>query len=300
MSRSRFTSVALTICVTAVVGCGDGNDMPPAPVSGRVLDGTQDIERENSSETRAADADRASPNSEHHYFHKVAQPHAAEWGYDGDSGPGHWGDLSPDYVLAAKGQQQSPIDITGAASQDLPAIEFAYHPSQIDLVYNGHTVEEIEDKHSSINVDGQHFVLHQFHFHAPSEHTIDGKHASMEMHLVHKSEDGKVAVVGVLIDTGADNPAFDAVWDYLPSAANRERIESATIDAANLLPVDHSYYRYTGSFTPPPCTEDVLWMVLKTPVELSAGQIEKFRSVISGNNRPTQPLNERTVAVSAE
>jgi len=304
MSFLRLASVGLAVCVASIVGCGGADE--PAPVSSRVLDGiasddTSTTEPVNSSETTLEpDSGNSSTDKEHHYFHKAAQSHAAEWGYDGDSGPEHWGNLSPDYVLAVKGQQQSPIDITGAVSEDLCAIEFEYHPSKIDLVYNGHTVEEIEDKHSSINVEGKRFVLQQFHFHAPSEHTIDGRHASMEMHLVHKSDDGKIAVVGVLIDTGADNPAFDAVWDYLPSADNRERIESATVDAANLLPVDRSYYRYMGSFTTPPCTQDVLWMVLKTPVELSAGQIEKFRSVISGNNRPTQPLNDRTIAVSAE
>jgi len=183
MPLSRFTCAVLTICVATTVGCGDGDE--PAPVSGRVLDGTQDdgdsaAQPDRSSETSVkADAGIASSDDEHHYFHKVAQAHAAEWSYEGSSGPEHWGVLSPDYVLAAKGKRQSPIDITDALSQELPEIELDYHPSQIDLVYNGHTVEEIEDKHSSINVDGKQLVLQQFHFHAPSEHTIDGKHAVM-------------------------------------------------------------------------------------------------------------------------
>ena len=217
MPHSRFTRTVLTMCVTAIAGCGDGIELPPAPVSGRVLDGMQDngnsvTEPDHSSETSVkADADIASADNEHHYFHKVARSHAAEWSYDGTSGPERWGDLSPEYVLATQGRRQSPIDITGAVSQALPEIELDYHPSRIDLVYNGHTVEEIEDKHSAINVDGQQFVLRQFHFHAPSEHTIDGKHAAMEMHLVHKTDAGQIAVIGVLIEPGADNPAFDAV-----------------------------------------------------------------------------------------
>lgn len=293
MLTQKSAGSLLTLCVVCMTGCGDdgGSARPeilPTPAEPSSV----------ASPTSAADDVPA--RDEHHYFHKTAQAHAAEWGYDGDAGPGHWADLSPEYALAKTGQQQSPIDIAGAVSQDLPGIQFDYHPSQIDLVYNGHTVEEIEDKRSAMNVDDSHFVLQQFHFHGPSEHTVDGKHTAMEMHLVHKDADGKIAVIGVLIEEGADNPAFDAVWDYLPDATNRERIETVTVDAASLLPRDHSYYRYTGSFTTPPCTEDVLWMVLKTPVELSASQIEKFRAVISGNNRPVQPLNGRPLAVSAE
>ena len=105
-------------------------------------------------------------------------------------------------------------------------------------------------------------------------------------------------MVAVLIEEGEDNPAFDAVWDYLPSDANRERKSPTTVDAATLLPKTRQYFRYPGSFTTPPCTEDVLWLVLKTPVELSKEQIEKFRSIIHGNNRPVQPRNERTITIS--
>ena len=104
----------------------------------------------------------------------------------------------------------------------------------------------------------------------------------------------------MLIEEGADNAAFEQVWNYLPSPENRERKKGATVDAATLLPIDHDYFHYTGSFTTPPCTEDVLWMVLKSPVELSPEQIKTFRAIIKGNNRPVQPLNGRTVTVSVD
>jgi carbonic anhydrase len=153
----------------------------------------------------------------------------------------------------------------------------------------------MEDGASAIVVEGKRYVLAQFHFHAPSEHTIDGRHADMEMHLVHKSEDGQVAVVGVMIRAGAENLAFAPIWDRLPTPANKERRATATIDAASLLPKDHGHYRYLGSFTTPPCTEGVLWLVLRTPVELSRAQIDQFRAVIEGNNRPVQPRNQRAI-----
>ncbi len=241
------------------------------------------------------DGQTATKTDDHHYFHKQEKSHAAEWGYDGDTGPSHWGDLSGDYVPAKTGTKQSPIDITDAEDKELPEIVFDYKPAKIDLVYNGHNVEEMEEEGSAIQVHGKKFALKQFHFHAPSEHTIDGKHTDMEMHLVHKSGDGAIAVVGVMITEGAENKAFDSVWNYLPTEKNKELKYDTTIDAGTLLPNMRDYYYYKGSFTTPPCTEGVAWYVLTTPIELSAAQIDKFKAIISGNNRPTQPLNGRIV-----
>ena len=237
-------------------------------------------------------------SSEHHYFHKTEQPHEAEWSYSGDTGPDHWGDLSPDYVLAKTGKQQSPIDLTGASVGDSMPLQFDYHASQIDLVYNGHTIEEIENRKSLLHIGEKEFVLEQFHFHSPSEHTVAGKHFAMEMHLVHKANDGKVAVVAVFIEEGEGNTAFDAVWDYLPTDANRERKQSTTVDAGALLPESRQHFSYTGSFTTPPCTEGVQWAVMKEPVALSSEQIASFRAVIDHNNRPVQPLNDRSTSLS--
>ncbi len=283
--RLSYSPCGILCLIILQAGCGDA---PPAsnvtPVGETSTTSPAGVVTENVDEPV------------HCYFHKEEQPHAAEWAYDGAKGPEHWGDLSPEYLLAKTGRRQSPIDIVAVESASLPAIEFGYGPSMIDLVYNGHTVKEVEDHESSMTVAGKRFVLQQFHFHSPSEHTVNGRHSAMEMHLVHKSDDGTIAVIGVLIEQGADNPAFDQVWNYLPSAENRERKESITIDAATLLPTAPNYYRYTGSFTTPPCTEEVLWMLLKTPVELSEHQITTFRKIIDGNNRPVQPLNERTVA----
>jgi carbonic anhydrase len=297
MSRDRISySLYGILCLSIPQSrCGD------APPTSESASGSPvpDAASSNSGSTEAVPEDSVAEPSEtpmHRYFHKEEQPHAAEWGYKGKKGPDHWGDLSPDYVLAKTGRRQSPIDVQAVEPSSISAIEFGYGPSLIDLVYNGHTVEEVEDHHSSITVNGKRYVLQQFHFHSPSEHTVHGRHSAMEMHLVHKNDDGTIAVIGVLIEQGSDNPAFDQAWNYLPSDTNRERKESVTIDAATLLPIDQNYYRYTGSFTTPPCTENVLWMILKTPVELSEHQIATFQKIIDGNNRPVQPLNDRTVA----
>ncbi|MCL4110530.1 UNVERIFIED_CONTAM: hypothetical protein GTU68_060020 [Idotea baltica] len=242
----------------------------------------------------------ARTDSEHHYFHKepIPKPHVAAWSYSGDTGPVHWGNLCPDYALAKDGKRQSPINIEGTEPEPSPRIVFNYCPSKINLVYNGHTIEEAEEEGSSIAVAGRCFELKQFHFHAPSEHAINGKHAAMEMHLVHKDDAGRVAVIGVMINEGNHNPAFDALWQFLPTEGNKERQFEQTVDATDLLPKAREYFHYMGSFTTPPCTEGVFWYVLRSPIELSAKQIAKFTGIINNNNRPIQALNDRPLTES--
>lgn len=240
----------------------------------------------------------ASKGTDHHYLHTTEAPPEAAWGYDGAIGPDHWGDLDPAYVLAKTGRKQSPIDIGATEPGPAPALSFDYKSATVDVVYNGHTIEEEGPLASSIQLGDTRYDLKQLHFHSPSEHTVGGEHFPMEMHLVHKSEEGVVAVVSVLLREGEHNAAFQPLWDNLPSAAQKERKSDTTFDIAALLPRDRASYRYEGSFTTPPCTEDVHWIVLRTPVALSAQQIAAFRAVIDGNNRPVQPLNGRRVLMA--
>ena len=235
---------------------------------------------------------------DHFYLHKKEKPHAAEWSYKGKTGPEHWGDLAPEYVLAKTGKHQSPINIAATVSQALPKLEFKYKPSRIRLIYNGHSVQENEDPGGFALAGGQRYQLQQFHFHSPSEHTINGKHFAMEMHLVHQAEDGTLAVAAVLIQEGEHNKAFDPIWDLLPNADRPTRNSDVLIDTSSMIPKDHSYYSYDGSLTTPPCSEHVKWAVLATPVSLSKDQISRFRAVITGNNRPVQPHNGRVVSRS--
>jgi carbonic anhydrase len=237
---------------------------------------------------------RARPTN--HYLHKKEKAHAATWGYSGRTGPAHWGDLSAAYSLAKTGRHQSPIDISKTTGKKLKNIEFRYKPSRIKIVYNGHTVEDLQDQKSSIIVDGTTFHLKQFHFHSPSEHTINGKHTPMEMHLVHASDAGRIAVVAVMIgESKKDNKAYSSVWNHLPHEENKTKDYKQLVDTDRMLPKKRSYFRYDGSFTTPPCTENVIWLVLEKRVKISGRQIVAFQEIIKGNNRPTQPLNGRVV-----
>jgi carbonic anhydrase len=241
----------------------------------------------------------------------VAAPATPHWSYGEEHGPAEWGELCPEFATCATGRSQSPIDISGAPNATLPAIATSYAPAQLrivhhehqaDVVNNGHTVQVNYPKGSTLTVDGQTYELLQYHFHSPSEHTLQGRHFPMEMHLVHKSADGKLAVVGVFIDEGAANSAFDPVWANLPTEKGLEiHHEHVLVDVDELLPPKNarSTYRYDGSLTTPPCSEGVKWLVMATPVALSKGQIAAFRAIIHDNNRPTQPLNGRKIVTDS-
>ena len=231
----------------------------------------------------------------HSSGHTGEQSGAVEWGYEGNIGPEHWGDLSPAYAMAKNGREQSPIDISGAAPQELQAIPFSYVPATVNVIYNGHTIEEVGDGRSSIQVDGKDFVLKQYHFHAPSEHTVNGRHADVEMHLVHESAEGTHAVVGVMIKSRAENAGFAPIWKDLPDAQHPTRIATDIVDVDRMLPEDRSYYRYLGSFTTPPCTEGVRWYVLEDTRSVSEEQVSSFVDLIGEDARGPQPLNARLV-----
>ncbi len=217
------------------------------------------------------------------------------WSYQGHGGPAEWGELDPAFATCQLGKLQSPIDIRGAKAADLPAIKFDYKPSPLKVIDNGHSIQVNYAPGSSIDVGGTRYELVQFHFHKPSEEKIDGKAHAMVAHLVHKGADGKLAVVAVLLDDGGTNPTIDTIWKNLPQEKGKEVAVNATVDAATLLPADHGYYTFQGSLTTPPCSEDVRWFVLKTPLKIAGSEITAFGKIYPMNARPSQPLNGRTL-----
>ena len=132
------------------------------------------------------------------------------------------------------------------------------------------------------------------HFHAPSEHAINGQKFAIEAHFEHKNSDGKLAVVGVMINEGsADNAAWEPFVQSLGTVKGTDG--PATLDWGQLLPTSTLTYQYAGSLTTPPCSEGVHWVLMQTPVQLSARQIAVFMAAYNGNNRPIQPVGNREV-----
>ena len=237
-----------------------------------------------------------------------AQGWKTEWSYSGPKGPEHWGDLDPDYAACKSGKAQSPIDIRGVRKAPLPPIEFDYRAGAVRMINNGYTAVRVNYPRGNGNllrVGGERYELTQFHFHHPSEERLNGKTFDLSIHFMHQSAEGKVAGVAVLVNPGQVNETVRKLWEHMPETPGPEHeIPGLSIDPASLLPHsasserDLAYYSYAGSQTAPPCTEAVTWFVLKTPVEVSRGEIDAFAKLYPHDVRPVQPLNGRVVQVS--
>jgi carbonic anhydrase len=230
---------------------------------------------------------------------KYVSPWRTPWTYEGAKGAEHWSDLDPQYA-PCNGKEQSPIDIQNTQKTELPAIRFDYKSGPLKYVINnGHTIRvNYHDAPGSGNfliVAEKRYQLTQFHFHRPSEEYIHGKRYDMVLHLMHQASDGKVAGVAVLLKAGSANATIQQVWEHMPKTEGQQEVAGVDLSPAGLLPHDDAYYTYMGSLTAPPCTEGVTWFVLKTPLGISAEQINAFAKLYPNDVRPLQPLNGRVV-----
>jgi len=231
---------------------------------------------------------------------RVARAHVepAHWSYEGADGPDAWARLSPGFAQCASGTRQSPIDIRDGFQVQLDPVRFDYKPSAFRVVDNGHTVQVNVAPGNAIEVMGQRFELQQFHFHRPSEERIAGKRFDMVAHLVHRDAQGRLAVVAVLLEQGGAQPVVQAVWNNLPLEKGEELAASTAIDLRQLLPSGRGYFTYMGSLTTPPCSEGVLWLVMKQPVPVSPEQMALFARLYPMNARPVQPAAGRMIKES--
>lgn len=249
-----------------------------------------------------------------------------------NSGPLRWGNVAPSNAtcgtapdLTGKaviqvGMKQTPINIdsTKATPGLLPALTFRYLDSPLEVENTGHVVEVHYAPGSSLLIGKSptdDYKLVQFHFHAPSEHTVDGKSYDAELHLVHTNILGEIAVVGILLNkissdlnktSTATAGIYQDVVSTAPMKGGSAHPAGRKLNAKDLLPASKSYYSYTGSLTTPPCSESVRWFVLTKPVEVSDAVIRQLHSLIAAfpgyegyqnNNRPLAPLNGRPVVL---
>jgi carbonic anhydrase len=220
------------------------------------------------------------------------------WAYTGEGGPDKWADLDPANRLCREGQRQSPINIEKGMRADLTPVVFNYGPAGFQIIDNGHTIQALVPG-NVMSLNGKAYQLLHLHFHRPSEERVDGRAYAMVAHLVHKAADGELAVVAVLLQEGQDNPVIKSFWDAIPLEKNKlVGVESVPVDLHQLLPKDQRYYNYMGSLTTPPCTEGIVWIVMKEPVSISAEQIDTFARFYSNNSRPIQQPSGRLIKES--
>ena len=222
------------------------------------------------------------------------------WDYEGPRGPDHWSALDSVYAACNTGREQSPIDIRVTRKTVLPALQFDYKSAPLEgLTDNGKTIRvnyRAPRNDNVLIVGTDRYRLTQFHFHRPSEELVNGKRYDMVLHLMHEAADGRVAGVAVFLTPGRANATVQRLWDHMPKlVGTEESVPGVNIDPGAMLPRNTAYYVYSGSLTAPPCTEGVMWFVLKTPAQISAAQIAAFAQRYPHDIRPVQPLNGRVV-----
>ncbi|GLQ56192.1 carbonic anhydrase [Devosia nitrariae] len=226
---------------------------------------------------------------------QAAQAATAHWSYEGHEGPEHWADLDPNNFACSTGTQQSPIDIASAVKADIPNITIGWRKGGGTMVNNGHTIQINMPEGSTLTRGERTYELLQFHFHAPSEHRVNGQQFPMEAHFVHKdTSSDALGVLGVFFTPGRANESFAGLAAAFPAEAGEE-VAVDDMDPNGILPASLAYWTYEGSLTTPPCTENVDWMLATEPVQVDEADIERYTALYSMNARPIRPRNRRFI-----
>jgi carbonic anhydrase len=217
------------------------------------------------------------------------------WGYVGGQKPASWGSLDPAYDACKSGQMQSPVNIDQFMQTETEPLSVTYVDTPLMVKNTMQTLQVDYAAGSSLGVGGKSYALQYFTFHTPSEHYFNGASYPMEIHFVHKAQDGTIAFVSVMAKIGAPNRVIEGIWQNAPQEGQERKIETVTYNATELLPDTLEYYKYEGSMTVPPCTEGATWLVLRKPITISQEQLLTFQNMFGLNARPLQPLNSRMV-----
>jgi len=225
----------------------------------------------------------------------------SHWSYSGETGPEHWNEIEKS--ADCNGTRQSPIniiDVDVKADSELLSLDFHYSETTKihNLTNNGHSIQFNFEKGDYLAVEDEKFELLQIHFHEPAEHTINGIRYPIEVHFVHINPENKdLMVLSMMGMEGRNNAFFSFLEGYLPVEMGQTKAVDTPFDLLSGLPESHDYYHYEGSLTTPPCTENVSWYVLKTPITLAVDQVKQLQALMPLNNyRTEQPLNARTVS----
>eukprot|EP00252_Welwitschia_mirabilis_P023578 TRINITY_DN669_c0_g1_i8.p1 TRINITY_DN669_c0_g1~~TRINITY_DN669_c0_g1_i8.p1 ORF type:complete len:279 (-),score=30.09 TRINITY_DN669_c0_g1_i8:163-999(-) len=232
---------------------------------------------------------------------------------EGPTGPSNWGNIKEEWKACSEGKKQSPIDVIrehAILRPTLGLLRRRYIASEAKLVNRGHDIQvKWPSGGGSIMIEGTNFTLNQLHWHSPSEHTVDGKSYAMELHLVHQSQDGKIAVIGILYKYGRTDSfilslekEIRALVDTQPESENHTTVERdiGLVNAMRVQFGSRKYYRYIGSLTTPPCSEGVIWTILQKVRTVTREQVHLLREAVhdgyENNARPEQELNGREIS----
>lgn len=220
-----------------------------------------------------------------------AEASTPSWSYDGHNGQALWHKLSEENKICATGKYQSPIDIDSSSIRLSPIAKLNY-PSRGDfnLTNNGHTVEGTPEDEYTATLGGEKYKLVNFHFHASSEHRVDGLGYPLEVHFVHSNvKSGALAVVGVFFEVDSKQGAsFFYKMPFRELQDKNNTVEVKELDLRSITNRIKNVYTYSGSLTTPPCTEEVSWFVSEAPLTISAKQFKQLNKAMGFNSRFTQ------------
>ncbi|KAJ0967335.1 hypothetical protein J5N97_024252 [Dioscorea zingiberensis] len=202
------------------------------------------------------------------------------------------------------GSEQSPVDVNHnlvQIEQRIGSLITSYGSNDATLKNNGYEVilQWMNGTAGHLLIHGKRFMLHQCHWHSPSEHTFNGQRYPLEMHMVHSSSEGEIAVIGVLYELGpADTFLSPEMMRFVNCLEDKQQDE---VLLGPVLPplIERTtpYYRYLGSLTTPPCTEGVVWSLVQVVKTVSLEQVKLLRAAVNnvGNARSIQPINGRVI-----
>ncbi|KAK1375755.1 Carbonic anhydrase [Heracleum sosnowskyi] len=228
-----------------------------------------------------------------------------DFGYVGDKGPDKWGSLDPKFKLCSDGKAQSPIDISRSKAthlEDSKGLAREYRSAKATFVNNGFSMAvHFEENAGTMIVDNKNYTLSQMHWHTPSEHKIDGQLFDAELQLVHLADDGNITITAVLYQIGGRDSFLSRIQNKFGFLSKENHTDGGILDANQLRISSRNYFRYNGSFTTPPCTENVIWFVFGKLKTMSKEQIEAIKAPLEpafkNNSRPVQPDNGREVCL---
>jgi|APGre2960657444_1045066.scaffolds.fasta_scaffold00959_9 carbonic anhydrase len=176
---------------------------------------------------------------------------------------------------------------------------------------NGVTMDNYGYTMAGASAAGMYVPLSQYHFHTPSENTINGVHYPLEMHMVHKkfansSNTSTPLLVATVIsimfrldDSNLSSPFLNKLLSgnsaisttaLYATAANYNATQNLDGDVVFNLMTDvfsasgvgsTAYYAFNGSLTTPGCTEGLNWRVMATPLTMSSAQLAIFRTALA-------------------
>lgn len=221
---------------------------------------------------------------------------AQNWDYTDGASPENWSEASPDFAACDAGMMQSPIDLDQHTALGEITIAADYGSTMGKLSLGKHKVQVDAGPGQGMVSGDRLFNLIQVHFHTPSEHAISGERYPLTAHFVHATRDGTLGVLGVMFEEGEANDGLQSIIDALPQGDGSQ----ITIDMGAMVPDELEVYRYMGSLTTPPCSENVNWHVVQEALEASPEQIAAMEAALGMSARSIQPLNNRLLVAPSD